>query len=51
MLQTTAQLQSLARQVVARATRDVPSLDTSEIDALLAGTGASEDTPLLSAAG
>jgi len=51
MLQTTAQLKSLARQVVARATRDVPSLDTSEIDALLGGTDAGEDTPLLSAAG
>ena len=51
MLRTTAQLKSLAQQIVTHAARDVGSLDTSGIDALLGDAQAGEDTPLLSAAG
>lgn len=51
MRKTTAQLKSLARQIVTRAATDAPSLDLSAIDALLADAVTGEDTPLLVATG
>lgn len=49
MLETTGQLKALARQVLARATAEAPSLDVAAIEALLADTAPAEETRLLGA--
>ncbi len=50
--ETTDQLDTLARQIVARATADCPGLDRTRVDELVSGTGARGETraPLLFAA-
>ena len=49
MLETTARLKSLAREILARASVDAPSLDVAAINALLGDGLAAGDTPLLAA--
>jgi len=49
MLETTARLKSLAREILARASGDTPSLDVAAINALLGNGLAAGDTPLLAA--
>jgi len=49
MVQTTGQLKALARQVIARATADAPSLDVAAIESLLADAAPAGATPLLAA--
>jgi hypothetical protein len=49
MLETTAQLKSLARQVVTRARNDAPALGLREVEALLAGVPETGEGLLLAA--